>query len=1060
MDLQFAYNTFAIPVFITSLLFIALAVYSFRQSNQAGEKYFSFLMISCFLYSFFYGIELFGTNTETIKLFYLLEFVGGVYVSPLLVLFVLKYSDKSKYLTSQWLGILFGISTFFLIMVLTNDFHNLLYFEISSKFNSYFLAVSTDPSILYWLYASYNSLLIIIANLMLTRMLFSVPDIYKGQVFIMLIGTIMPWIAYVAVVFGYYPFGLDPVPFMLAISGFMLFWSLFRYKLFKINPIAFKTIFDNLSDGILIIDDHYSIIAMNKKGHLLIKHYIPKGKISNIKEFQFFWPELLELFSNEAPKKSLEFYLKSENSYYLAFLKNIENSEEDSSNNVKYLFFRDITNQKLAEEKIRANEQKLQKINTSLLRNEKMLTSIAFATKELLSNSDFQKATQKAITILGDGAGADRAYLFENSMDEEGNYFSSQRFEWSGLGVDPEIDNPNLQGLPISVFGESMTFLLENEIYFNIVSQIEDEGLKGLLESQEIKSILLIPIFVEKRFWGFVGFDDCHKEREWSEAETALLISFAESISNAIERKNMEQNLRLSMQQANEASIAKSEFLANMSHEIRTPLNGVIGFSDLLMKTELDKTQKEFLKSIIQSGNLLLDIINDVLDFSKIEAGKLELSPTNVSLVKLAHESLKLVEPTIEEKGLELKITLDPLLPKSVIVDATRIKQVLINLLGNAAKFTQKGEIELSILKLGESENGQKVDLEFAVRDTGIGISKEKEQVIFEAFAQEDNSTTRKYGGTGLGLSISNKILNLMDSRLELETKLGSGSRFSFSITLAVGEAEEETQPKISERKTTQKASSPVDTNEGHSTDKDLKVLLVDDNPVNMLLAKTIVKNLLPKSKILEAKNGREAVEIFSVENPSMIFMDIQMPEMSGYEATAEIRRLENNQKRTPIVALTAGTVKGEFERCIQVGMDNYLSKPVVVADIQEMLEKYLGNDKPKEEKKVLSRLDEFRKSDPEFFRQLLEVSMQNIEKLKQELTENLENKNIKSVKQSCHAIKGVALNLDFTKLAESCAAIESLEELESPSYQKTFGEIMKLTDAALDNLKSELDKS
>lgn len=1056
MDLQFAYNTFAIPVFLTSLLFIALAVYSFRQSNQAGEKYFSFLMISCFLYSLFYGIELFGTNTDTIKLFYLLEFVGGVYVAPLLVLFVLKYSDKSKYLTSKWLGILFGISTFFLIMVMTNDFHKLFYIEISSKFNSYFLAVSTEQSILYWLYAGYNSFLIIIANLLLTRMLFSVPDVYKGQVFIMLIGTIMPWIAYVSVVFGYYPYGLDPVPFMLAVSGFMLFWSLFRYKLFKINPIAFKTIFDNLSDGILIIDDLGSIIAMNKKGHLLIKNYVPKGKISNIKEFQFFWPELLEIFSNEAPKKTLEFYLKSENSYYLAFLKNIENEEEDSGNNVKYLFFRDITNQKLAEEKIRANEQKLQKINTSLLRNEKMLTSIAFATKELLSNSDFQKATQKAITILGDGAGADRAYLFENTLDEEGNYFSSQRFEWSGLGVEPEIDNPNLQGLPISVFGESMTFLLENEIYFNIVSQIEDEGLKGLLESQDIKSILLIPIFVEKRFWGFVGFDDCHKEREWSEAETALLISFAESISNAIERKNMEQNLRLSMQQANEASIAKSEFLANMSHEIRTPLNGVIGFSDLLMKTELDKTQKEFLKSIIQSGNLLLDIITDVLDFSKIEAGKLELSPTNVNLVKLAHESLKLVEPTIEEKGIELKVTIDPQLPKSVIVDATRIKQVLINLLGNAAKFTQKGEIELSILKLGESEKDKTVDLEFAVRDTGIGISKEKEQVIFEAFAQEDNSTTRKYGGTGLGLTISNKILNLMDSRLELETKMGEGSRFSFAITLAIAEKEEEVPQKISIRKTT----SPIENKDGHSTDQELKVLLVDDNPVNMLLAKTIVKNLLPKSKILEAKNGREAVDIFSVENPSMIFMDIQMPEMSGYEATAEIRRLENNQKRTPIVALTAGTVKGEFERCIEVGMDNYLSKPVVVADIQEMLDRYLGNDKPKEEKKVLSRLDEFRQSDPDFFRQLLEISMQNIEKLRQELTENLENKNLKSVKQSCHAIKGVALNLDFTKLAESCAAIESLEELESPAHQKTFEKIMKLTDATLDNLKSELEKA
>jgi signal transduction histidine kinase len=417
-----------------------------------------------------------------------------------------------------------------------------------------------------------------------------------------------------------------------------------------------------------------------------------------------------------------------------------------------------------------------------------MLTSIAFATKELLSNSDFQKATQKAITILGDGAGADRSYLFENSQDDEGNFFSSQRFEWSALGVPTEIDNPELQDLPISVFGESMKFLLDNEIYFNIVENIEDEGLKGLLESQSIKSILLIPIFVEKKFWGFVGFDDCQKEREWSEAETALLISFAESISNAVERKNMEQNLRFSMEQAREASIAKSEFLANMSHEIRTPLNGVIGFSDLLMKTNLNESQKDFVQSIIHSGNLLLDLINDVLDFSKIEAGKLELSPTNVNLYSLANETLKMIGPTIDKKKINLILNVSKEIPEFVSVDKTRLKQVMINLLSNAAKFTQKGEIELAIQHLEIDHDKSHVKLNFEVRDTGIGISKEKEKIIFEAFAQEDNSTTRKYGGTGLGLTISNKILQLMESQLELKTELGKGSTFFFKLNLPIGD--------------------------------------------------------------------------------------------------------------------------------------------------------------------------------------------------------------------------------------------------------------------------------
>ncbi|PSL05660.1 histidine kinase N-terminal 7TM domain-containing protein [Cecembia rubra] len=1056
MEIQFAYNPFAFPIILTSLIFLGLYLHSVRKSNQLGEKYFSYLMISCFFYSFFYGVELMGGTPGTIKLFYTLEFLGGVFISPLLLLFVLKYSDGAEIINKNWIKILFAISGLFLIFVFTNDWHQLFYYEISTKFNGYFTSVSIDPNFLHWFYVIYNTLLIITSNILLIRMMFSVPAIYRGQVLIMLLGTFIPWIAYIIMVFGFYPFGLDPVPFFLAISAILLYWALFKHKLFRINPIAFKTIFENLSDGILIIEENGEIIAQNKRSQKILEIIFPNKKFNTIHQINQNWPELAELFLPVQSKKWVEFFLENDSRYYMAFLKKITEGDNLNQKSTQYLFFRDITTQKQAEERIRANEQKLQSINTSLLRNEKMLTSIAFATKELLSNADFQKATQKAITILGDGAGADRAYLFENNMDEEGNYYSSQRFEWSAMGVPPEIDNPELQNLPISLFGESMKFLLENEVYFNIVNKIEDEGLKGLLESQGIKSILLIPIFVEKRFWGFVGFDDCQKEREWSEAETALLISFAESISNAIERKNMEQNLRISMQQANEASVAKSEFLANMSHEIRTPLNGVIGFSDLLMKTNLDETQREFIQSIMQSGKLLLDLINDILDFSKIEAGKLELSPTKASLNTLAKETLKLIEPSIDSKNIALKLNIPAAIPNRVLVDAIRLKQVMINLLSNASKFTHKGEIELSIKNLGLSNDGKIADLEFSVRDTGIGISKEKEKVIFEAFAQEDNSTTRKYGGTGLGLSISNKILQLMESHLELETELGKGSHFFFKLSLPIVEENEISEEEIV--RVRPKRTDILVQQNSHFTNEVLKILLVDDNPVNMLLAKTIVKNLLPGCKILEAKNGKEAVELFSNENPSMIFMDIQMPEMSGYEATIAIRQIENNTRRVPIVALTAGTVKGEFERCIEVGMDNYLSKPVVVADIQEMLDKYIGTQKKEEDKKVLSRLNEFRKSDPDFFRQLLEVSLQNIEKIKEDLEDTLKEGNLKTVKQACHALKGVALNLDFEHLAVLCASVEAFEDLEKESNQATFRKIQEEADKTMSELKKELE--
>ncbi len=412
------------------------------------------------------------------------------------------------------------------------------------------------------------------------------------------------------------------------------------------------------------------------------------------------------------------------------------------------------------------------------------------ATTQLIQSNEnnFDRALQNVLKEIGEFSNVDRSYLF--MFNEAGDAISNTH-EWCNVGVSSELEN--LQDVPCEIVPNWMALMRNNqEVYIENLNDLPESWgpEREVLEPQGIQSLLAMPVRAEDHFYGFLGFDAVTTRVIWDNNVRHLLKILADNLGSVIHRNEQNRILQQANEEANRlaieataASKAKSEFLANMSHEIRTPLNGVVGFSELLSDTSLSVIQEQYVKNIQDSARTLMDLINQVLDFSKIESGKLELSSEPSELFVIVESACNLVRHSSGVKGLRFNLRLDPDLPNWIIADAVRLKQVLVNLLSNAIKFTEQGNIEFRIDVVEKNIFNQKIKIRVSIIDTGIGISEEQKQFIFRAFVQADTSTTKKYGGTGLGLVISNNLLEMMGSKLMLESELGKGSLFYFDTT-------------------------------------------------------------------------------------------------------------------------------------------------------------------------------------------------------------------------------------------------------------------------------------
>jgi PAS domain S-box-containing protein len=688
-----------------------------------------------------------------------------------------------------------------------------------------------------------------------------------------------------------------------------------------------------------------------------------------------------------------------------------------------------------------------------------LLSALALCTEKFLLSKTTHEMFEETYDLIGKAAKVDHMYYYEKDFRDD---TVSQKYKWSkNESKQPTTTAPQLTKDDLKEIYEAIE---RKKILNTPTRKLKDSFLKKSLLKNRIKSILVLPLYLNDVFSGFIGFDDCTRERRFSEEEIYIFQVLANNISSALERNRnqskiveseekfkliannipgtvylskfdafstkiflndeilnltgydkaefIEHNLSFlslihpedknelitkqihnlkngiplhnvyriqkktgeyiwieefgdvimkgdeiefvggiyfditdkketedaikAKQIAEAANKSKSDFLANMSHEIRTPLNGIIGFTHLLMKTELGEIQEKYMTTVNQSAHSLLEIINDILDFSKIEAGKLELFIDLYDVKKVLGQVFDLIVYESNQKELRLELNIGADVPKYIWTDIVRLKQILINLLSNAVKFTTKGSIKLNVSLLEKTKDNH-CSIRFSVVDTGIGILDKNQKKIFTAFSQEDSSTTRQFGGTGLGLTISNQLLALMESHLQLESKINIGSNFYFDLNLKTS------NQSIGDKYDTEFKTVGLESPKRSLTtlQKSIRFLIVEDNKVNMLLLKTIIQNLYSNALIYECKNGYEAVKQFEKINPDLIFMDIQMPIMNGYETTRAIRNMLRG-KNIPIIAVTAGAEKEERNKCIAAGMDDYISKPIMKGIVEEALTRWL----------------------------------------------------------------------------------------------------------------------
>ena len=795
------------------------------------------------------------------------------------------------------------------------------------------------------------------------------------------------------------------------------------------------------------------------------------------------------------------------------------------------------------------------------LRQQEILSEVSLSINTLDS---FDKNINNALEIIGKYTDVSRVYIFENDSSGE---FTSNTFEWCNATVAPQLEE--LQDIPYSIIPSWKKLLVEEGIVFSQDIRLLPTDIRAILEPQGIQSIVVLPLYFQDKFKGFVGFDECTKNRHWSRTEIELLKTISHIISTSFQRriaevelykrekenraiiesipdiifhfdhmgtflsysssnendlilpssgflgknlsdvfpeefathmkvainecisngqfsteyklnladkendyearfikinnneviaivrdvsqsKEYEKQLRIALEKAEQANLSKSVFLANVSHEIRTPLNAIMGFSEVLIDKIEHPLYKSQLRTIMSSGKTLLHLINDILDLSKIEAGKIDIENEPMRLESVVHEIKQVFYQKVKAKNLVLETAIDHDIPAFLALDEIRIHQILFNLVGNAVKFTEKGYIKIHVSGKSSLDNNF-INLTISITDTGIGIPENQQEDIFNSFTQQSGQSTRKYGGTGLGLAITKRLVEKFDGSVTVTSRVGVGSTFTVYI------------PDIEIVNEDHDHHNEMDPEIGNIRFEPAQIMIVDDVDYNITVLKNITSN--EKFEYITASSGEKALEILQHETPDIIFMDLRMTGITGYQTT-EILKKNPKFNHTPIIAFTASAMTTSLPQ-IKALFDGYLRKPVNKKQVFYFLKKHLDYSVVIEEsqKKLSEQHDhmlspECKAKLPQMIRRLESESMPIWLQVKDELIIFEIQKFVKQLKEIVDNYPCDIMKTYTTHLKESIDSfdVESIEKLlaQFPEEISTIKKIIKANNTSIENTSIE----